>query len=191
MAEMKGSRTERNLLKAFAGESQARNRYTYFAKTADKEGFKQIAAIFLETADQEMTHAKRFFQKLKGGMVEITAMYPAGVIGTTAENLEAAAGGEHEEWSLLYPEFANIAREEGFPDVGALFDLVSKAEQTHERRYRALLKNLQTGKAFKRDQPVKWYCRKCGYIHEGPEAPKTCPCCGEKQEYFQVHCECW
>lgn len=191
MAEMKGSRTERNLLKAFAGESQARNRYTYFAKTADKEGFKQIAAIFLETADQEMTHAKRFFQKLKGGMVEITAMYPAGVIGTTAENLEAAAGGEHEEWSLLYPEFANVAREEGFPDVGALFDLVSKAEQTHERRYRALLKNLQTGKAFKRDQPVKWYCRKCGYIHEGPEAPKTCPCCGEKQEYFQVHCECW
>lgn len=191
MKSIKGTRTEKNLLASFAGESQARNRYTYFATKAKEEGLVQISQIFEETANQEREHAKRFFSFLEGGMVEITAAYPAGVVGSTLDNLKAAAGGEHEEWSLLYPEFANIAREEGFPDVGALFDLVCKAEQTHERRYRALLKNLQNGKVFKRDQPVKWYCRKCGYIHEGPEAPKTCPCCSEKQEYFQLHCECW
>ncbi len=186
MASIKGTKTEQNLLKAFAGESQARNRYTYAASVAKKEGYEQIAAIFQETADQEKQHAKRFFRFLEGGMVEINAMYPAGIIGTTAENLKAAADGEHEEYTALYPEFARIAKEEGFPQVAAQFNLVSKAEAHHEQRYRMVLENLEKTELFKKAQATKWICRECGYVHEGPEAPKVCPCCEHPQAFFQV-----
>lgn len=185
MASIKGTQTEKNLLKAFAGESQARNRYTYAASIAKKEGFEQIAGIFLETAEQEKQHAKRFFRFLEGGMVEITAAYPAGVLGTTAQNLKAAADGEHEEYSLLYPEFARIAKEEGFPQVAAQFNTVSVAEKNHEKRYRLLLENLEKGLVFKKEQSVKWKCRECGYIHEGTDAPKLCPCCEHPQAFFE------
>jgi rubrerythrin len=185
MASIKGTQTEKNLLKAFAGESQARNRYTYAASIAKKEGFEQIAGIFLETAEQEKQHAKRFFRFLEGGMVEITAAYPAGVLGTTAQNLKAAADGEHEEYSLLYPEFARIAKEEGFPQVAAQFNTVSVAEKNHERRYRLLLENLEKGLVFKKEQSIKWKCRECGYIHEGVDAPKTCACCEHPQAFFE------
>ena len=186
MPTIKGTQTEKNLLKAFAGESQARNRYTYAASVAKKEGYEQIAGVFQETADQEKQHAKRFFRFLEGGMVEITAAYPAGLTGTTIENLKAAAAGEHEEYSILYPEFARIAKEEGFPQVAAQFNSISKAEQNHERRYRLVLENLEKSSVFKKNADVKWICRECGYIHEGPEAPKICACCDHPQAFFQA-----
>eukprot|EP00768_Dysnectes_brevis_P005492 gnl/Dysnectes_brevis/398_a440_3770.p1 GENE.gnl/Dysnectes_brevis/398_a440_3770~~gnl/Dysnectes_brevis/398_a440_3770.p1 ORF type:complete len:211 (+),score=87.32 gnl/Dysnectes_brevis/398_a440_3770:471-1103(+) len=183
---IKGTQTEQNVLKSFAGESQARMRYEYFAKAATKEGFQQIAAIFQMTADQEKQHAKRFFRFLEGGDLTITAAYPAGVIGHTAENLLAAATGEHEEWTELYPAFAATAREEGFHEIAAAFTLISKAEKEHERRYRKLYDNLQTGVTFKRDGPVVWICRNCGFLHEGMTAPKKCPACQHPQAYFEL-----
>ncbi len=189
MPGIRGTKTEQNLLKAFAGESQARNRYSYFASVAKKEGYEQIAAIFLETADNEKQHAKRFFRFLEGGMLEITAAYPAGVIGTTVDNLKAAADGEHEEHSELYPEFARVAKAEGFPQVAAQFNTTLKVEKHHEERYRMLLKNLETKATFKKKQSVKWVCRECGYVHEGTAAPGTCPCCEHPQAFFQVLCD--
>ncbi len=186
MASLKGTKTEQNLLKAFAGESQARMRYDYFAKKAKKEGLEQIAAIFEETALNEMQHAKTFFRFLEGGMVEITAAYPAGVIGTTMENLKASADGENEEWTELYPEFAKIAEEEGFKEVATAFKLIAKVEKAHEERYRTLYDNLESGKIFKREDKYIWKCRKCGYIHEGKSAPKMCPCCQHPQGYFEI-----
>lgn len=186
MATLKGSRTEKNLLAAFAGESQARNRYTYFASKARDEGLEQISAIFLDTADNEKEHAKRFFKFLEGGMVEFTAAYPAGVIGTTKENLKEAAAGENLEHTKLYPDSARIAEEEGFIEVAAAFRNISKVEVGHEKRYLTLLNNLVTGKVFKREKTVKWRCRNCGYIHEGPEAPKICPTCLHPQAYFEL-----
>lgn len=189
MPSIKGTRTEQNLLKAFAGESQARTRYTYFASVAKKEGFEQIAAIFEETAENEREHAKVFFKYLEGGMVEITAAYPAGVIGTTAENLLAAAEGELEEWGTLYPDFAAVAEEEGFPEIAASFREIAKVESYHERRYRKLLENVNGYKVFKKDGVVFWKCRNCGYVYEGPEAPKVCPACKHPQAYYEIWCE--
>jgi rubrerythrin len=190
MAELKGSRTEQNLLKAFAGESQARNRYTFFAKAAQANGFEQIAAIFLQTAEHEHQHAKRFFNHLEGGAVEITAAYPAGPLeATTAEHLAAAAAGEHEEWAELYPGFAEVAEKEGFKDVATTFRMVAKAETMHEERYRRLLANVEKDGVFKKADQVKWMCRKCGYIHVGPKAPKLCPTCLHPQPYFEVFAE--
>jgi len=186
---IKGTQTEKNLLKAFAGESQAKNRYEFFAKEAKKEGYEQIAAIFLKTALEEQSHAKRFFKYLEGGDLEITATYPAGKIGTTLENLAAAATGEHEEWSDLYPQFAEIAAREGFKDVAAAFKVIAKVEAEHEKRYRKLLKNIEEGKVFKRDEKVRWVCRKCGYVHEGTTAPQTCPACLHPQGYFEIENE--
>jgi rubrerythrin len=186
MPSIKGTETEKNLLKAFAGESQARNRYTYAASIAKKEGYEQIAAIFLETADQEKQHAKRFFRFLEGGMVEITASYPAGVLGTTIENLKAAAAGEHEEWSDLYKNFAETAKKEGFPQVAAQFTTTAKAEAHHEERYNLLVKNIETNEVFKKADKTTWACRECGYIHEGTDAPNKCPCCDHPQAFFQV-----
>lgn len=191
MPEIRGTETEKNLLKAFAGESQARNRYTYFASVARKEGLVQISDIFMETAAQEKEHAKRFFKFLEGGDVEITASFPAGIIGTTAENLEAAACGEHEEWSELYPAFAEMAREEGFKHIAAVFDMISIAEKQHEKRYRDLLNNLNAGKVFKKDGKVVWRCRNCGFIHEADEAPRMCPACDHPQAHFEVLGENW
>lgn len=191
MASIKGTKTEKNLLKAFAGESQARNRYTYFAGQARKDGYVQIADIFAETADQEKEHAKRFFGFLEGGMLEITASYPAGKIGTTLENLLAAAEGEHEEHTMLYPEFARIAREEGFEAVAMVFEKVSVAEKQHEKRYRDLAANMQASRVFKRDKKVTWRCRNCGYLHEGEEAPDMCPACAHPQAYFELLGENW
>jgi rubrerythrin len=187
MAELKGSKTEQNLLKAFAGESQARNRYTYFASVAKKEGYEQISAIFQETADNEMEHAKVFFKHLIGGQVEITATYPAGKIGTTADNLLAAAEGEKEEWDKLYPEFERIAREEGFNNIADSFKEIAEVESHHESRYRALLENVKNGKVFKKDEVVEWKCRNCGYVHEGKDAPKVCPACKHPQAYYEVN----
>jgi rubrerythrin len=189
MKSLKGTKTEKNLLAAFAGESQARNRYTYFASQAKKEGYEQISAIFLDTADNEKEHAKRFFKFLEGGIVEITASYPAGVIGTTAENLKEAADGEKLEWGTLYPEFAEVAKKEGFPEIAAAFIAISKAEMGHEKRYRALLENIQKGRVFKRDKPVKWRCRNCGYIHEGTDAPEVCPACLHPRDYYELLAE--
>lgn len=186
MADMKGTETEKNLLKAFAGESQARNRYTYFAKAAQKEGFVQISQIFEETAGQEQQHAKRFFKFLEGGVVEITASFPAGVIGSTAENLKAAAGGEHEEWEILYPSFAKTARDEGFVPVAKAFESISVAEKQHEKRYLDLLKNIENDTVFKKPESAVWRCIKCGYIQEGNAAPKACPACLHKTEYFEL-----
>jgi len=186
MNNLKGSKTEQNLLKAFAGESQARMRYDYFASQAKKEGLEQIAAIFAETALNEKEHAKRFFKFLEGGMVEITASYPAGKIGTTLENLKASANGENEEWSELYPEFAKIAEEEGFKEVAMAFKLIAKVEKAHEERYRTLYDNLENGKVFKRDEKVVWKCRNCGFLHEGTVAPKLCPACQHAQSYFEI-----
>ena len=186
MSTLKGTQTEKNLLAAFAGESQARNRYSYAASAAKKEGLEQIAAVFLETAEQEKQHAKRFFRFLEGGMVEIVAAYPAGTLGATADNLRAAAAGEHEEHTKLYPEFARIAREEGFPQVAAQFTLTAKAEAHHEERYQVLLKNLEAGTVFKKPAATQWICRECGYVHEGSDAPKMCPCCEHPQAFFQV-----
>ena len=191
MPSITGTQTEKNLLKAFAGESQARNRYTYFASQAKKEGFVQIAAIFEETANQEKEHAKRFFSFLEGGDIEITAVFPAGRIGTTAENLAHAAGGEHEEWSELYPAFAKTARAEGFAAIAAVFERICIAEQHHEARYLALLKNVQGGNVFTKDEPTTWACRNCGYLHEGEHAPKVCPACAHPQEHFEVQQHNW
>src|SRR5512133_307851 len=177
MESIAGSQTEKNLLKAFAGESQARNRYDYFAKVAMKEGLEQIAALFQETSLNERSHAKQFFKHLEGGPVEITATYPAGKIGTTLENLKAAAEGEYEEWTSLYPEFARIADEEGFKEVAATFKMITKVEKAHEERYNTLYDNLESGKVFRRGDKVIWKCRNCGYLHEAASAPQTCPAC--------------
>lgn len=187
MAEksIKGTKTEQNLLKAFAGESQARSRYTFFASVAKKEGYEQISAIFLETAEQEKEHAKRFFKFLEGGMVEITASYPAGIIGTTIENLTAAAEGENEEWEILYPEFEEIAREEGFPQIATAFKMIGKVEVQHEIRYRKLLANIVDGSVFKKEEETEWQCRNCGYVHKGKGAPDSCPACLHPQAYFE------
>ena len=186
MKSLKGTQTEQNLLKAFAGESQARMRYDYFSKQAKKEGLEQISAIFAETALNEKEHAKRFFKFLEGGAVEITAAYPAGKIGTTSENLQASADGENEEWTELYPEFARIAEEEGFKEVAVAFKMIAKVEKAHEDRYRTLYNNLEEGKVFKRNGKVIWKCRNCGYIHESENAPKVCPACLHPQSYFEI-----
>ena len=183
---IKGTRTEQNLLKAFAGESQARNRYEFAAKVAKEEGYEQIAAIFMETAAQEQQHAKRFFNFLEGGMVEITASYPAGKTSTTSENLLHAAEGENEEWEHLYPEFAKIAEEEGFKSVSTAFKAVAAAEKNHEERYRKLLENVMGDKVFERDEKVFWYCRKCGYVHFGTKPLKNCPACLHSAAYFEL-----
>lgn len=182
---IKGTRTEQNLLKSFAGESQARSRYTFFASKAKKEGYEQIAGVFAETAEQEKEHAERFFKFLEGGMVEITACYPAGVIGNTMENLAAAAAGEYEEWSDLYPEFAKIAEEEGFKAVAVAFKMIAMVEAQHEARYRKLLANLDAGKVFEKDEAIFWQCRNCGYVTEGKKAPLKCPACEHPQAYFE------
>jgi rubrerythrin len=186
MKTFAGSKTEHNLLKAFAGESQARNRYEFFAKEAKKEGYEQIAAIFQETADNEKAHAKRFFRFLEGRTVEITAAYPAGKIGTTAENLKAAAAGENEEWTELYPSFAEIAKNEGFSEIAAAFKLIAKVEKEHETRFLKLLNNIENGTVFKKDGKVYWKCRVCGYIHEGDAPPEKCPACFHPKAYFQL-----
>jgi len=189
VASLKGTRTEQNLLASFAGESQARNRYTYFASQAKKEGYEQISWIFLDTAENEKEHAKRFFKFLEGGMVEITASYPAGVIGNTLENLKEASDGENLEWTTLYPEFARVADEEGFPEIAGVWREISEGEKGHEARYLALLDNVKNGKVFKKDKPVKWRCRNCGYIYEGTEAPAECPACAHPQAYQEVLAE--
>lgn len=186
MKSIKGTRTEKNLLAAFAGESQARNRYTYFASQAKKEGFEQICAIFQDTAENEKEHAKRFFKFLEGGDGEITATYPAGIIGNTAENLKHAAEGERLEWGTLYPDFARVAVEEGFPEVAEVFRAIVVAERQHEKRYRDLLANVMEGRVFKKDGRVKWKCRNCGYVHEGEKAPEVCAACAHPQAYFEV-----
>ena len=186
MRTLAGTKTEQNLLKSFAGESQARMRYDYFASQAKKEGLEQIAAIFTETALNEKEHAKRFFKFLEGRMVEITATYPAGKIGTTMENLKASAEGENEEWTELYPEFARVAEEEGFREIAAAYKMIAKVEAAHEDRFRTLYDNLEEGKVFKRGDKVVWKCRNCGFIHEGTVAPKMCPACLHPQSYFEI-----
>jgi rubrerythrin len=187
--EFKGSKTEKNLLAAFAGESQARNRYTYFASAAKKAGYEQISAVFLETAENEKEHAKIFFQLLKGGEVEIVAAYPAGVIADTAAHLKAAAAGENFEWTTLYQGFAKAAEQEGFKDAYQAFTQVAKVEKHHEARYLALLKNVQGGKVFRKDSSARWHCRNCGYVHEGAEAPGVCPVCSHPQAFFELLAE--
>ena len=182
---IKGTRTEQNLLKSFAGESQARSRYTFFASTAKKEGYEQIAGVFMETAEQEKEHAKRFFKFLEGGMVEITAAYPAGVIGTTAENLAAAAAGENEEWADLYPEFAKVADEEGFPESALAFRMFARVEAEPGKRYRKLLAKLIENKVFEKDETIWWQCRNCGFVIEGKKAPQKCPACLHPQAFFE------
>ena len=189
MSSLKGTQTEKNLLKAFAGESQARNRYTFFAKQAAKEGYEQIAALFLETAENEGQHAKVYFKHLEGGLVEITATYPAGKIGTTAENLLAAAEGENEEWTDLYPAFGDVAESEGFKEVANSFRQITKVEEKHEARYRKLLDNVEKDLVFARPEPVRWICRKCGFVHEGPKALKVCPACDHPQAYQEIYAE--
>lgn len=186
MASIKGTKTEQNVLKAFAGESQARNRYDYFAKQAKKEGLEQIAAIFEETAINEKVHAKKFFSFLEGGMLEIQASYPAGITSNTLENLKAAADGENEEWTELYPEFAKVAMEEGFPQIAVAFKMIAVAEKAHEERYRKLYDNLEAGKVFEKDGKVTWKCRVCGYVHEGVKPPLKCPACQHSQSYFEL-----
>ena len=189
MKSIKGTQTEKNLLAAFAGESQARIRYNYFASKAKKEGYEQIAAIFQETADNEKEHAEVFFKHLQGGDVDIVAAYPAGVIGTTEENLLAAAEGEKMEWGSIYPDFAQTAADEGFPEVAASFETIAEVEVEHEKRYRKLLANVKENKVFKKDKTVKWKCRNCGYVHEGPDAPKMCPACKHPQSYYEIIAE--
>lgn len=189
MPSVKGTQTEKNLLAAFAGESQARNRYTFFASQAKKEGYEQISAIFTDTAANEKEHAEMFFKQLEGGDVEIVASYPAGVVGDTAANLEAAADGERLEWTTLYKNFAQTAKDEGLPKIAVVFTEISEVEAGHEARYRKLLANVLEGKVFKRDEPVKWRCRNCGYIHEGPTAPKMCPACLHPQAYYELFVE--
>jgi rubrerythrin len=186
MAKLKGSETEKNLLKAFAGESQARNRYTYFSSVARNEGYEQISAIFTETAENEKEHAKVFFKYLEGGDLEITAAYPAGRIGTTADNLLAAANGEKMEWNSIYPEFEKIALREGFKDVAKSFKEIAEVEEHHEQRYRKLLENVKAKKVFKKDAIVKWKCRNCGYVHEGKDAPDKCPACNHPRAYYEL-----
>jgi len=186
---IKGTETEKNLLKTFAGESQARMRYTYFASVAKKEGYEQISAIFEETANQEKEHAKRMFKYLEGGMVEITASYPAGVISTTAENLKAAAAGENEEWTDLYPKFADIAEAEGFKEIAVMYRSIAKVEAEHEKRYLKLLANIENGEVFKREEKTRWQCRNCGFVHEGNTAPGNCPACQHPQSYFEIEKE--
>ena len=188
---IKGSRTEQNLLKSFAGESQARNRYTFFASVAKKEGFEQISALFLETADNEKEHAKVFFKYLEGGDLEITASYPAGVIGTTADNLLAAAEGELMEWDVLYPAFADEAEKEGFLDVAMSYREIAHVEASHERRYRKLLENVKTNAVFRKDGTVKWKCRNCGYVAEGSDAPETCPACHHPRSFYELWVEAY
>jgi rubrerythrin len=189
MAKLSGSKTEKNILAAFAGESQARNRYTYFASVARKEGFEQISGIFQETAENEKEHAKVFFKYLEGGNVTIDAMYPAGKIGTTAENLLAAAEGEKLEWGTLYPDFESVAREEGFDEIANSFKEIGEVEEQHEKRYRKVLESVKSNTVFKKDKVVKWKCRNCGYVHEGNEAPKVCPACKHPQSYYELICE--
>jgi rubrerythrin len=186
---IKGTKTEKNLLAAFAGESQARNRYTYFAGAARKEGFEQIAAIFLETAENEKEHAKVFFKFLEGGDVEITAAYPAGTIGDTKSNLTEAADGENMEWTAIYQDFAQIARTEGFPEIARAFQQIAKVEKFHEARYRKLINNIVKAGVFKKKESVKWHCRNCGYVHEGKTAPKECPACQHPQAYYEILAE--
>ena len=189
--ELKGSQTEKNLLTAFAGESQARNRYTYFAGKARKEGFRQMEAIFLETADQEKEHAKRLFKFLQGGTAEVTASFPAGVIGTTVENLTEGAAGENYEWTEMYPSFAKTAREEGFEEIASVFESIAVAEKQHEKRYLALKANIGANRVFKREEEVTWQCRNCGYTHNGTEAPDSCPACAHLREHFELIGENW
>ena len=191
VGDLQGTRTERNLLTAFAGESQARNRYTYFASQAKKDGFVQISQIFEETADQEKEHAKRLFKYLEGGEVEIQAAFPAGVIDSTADNLKAAAAGEHYEWESMYPGFAAVAREEGFEEIADTFEAIAVAEKQHEKRYLGLLKNVEAGTVFKKDTKVVWRCSNCGYLHEGEEAPDVCPACAHPQAHFELLAENW
>lgn len=186
MAKLKGTQTEKNLLTAFSGESQARNRYTYFASKAKKEGYVQISTIFTETADQEKEHAKRLFKFLEGGEVEISGAFPAGVIGTTLENLKDAAAGEHHEHTEMYPEFAKVAREEGFNEIADVMEAIAVAEKQHEKRYLDLAANIEAGRVFKRDATVTWRCRNCGYLHEGSEAPEECPACAHAQAHFEL-----
>lgn len=188
---IRGTQTERNVLTAFAGESQARNRYSFFAKQARKEGYVQISDIFTETAEQEMVHAKTFFKLLEGGEAEVTATFPAGRIGTTLENLQEAADGEQHEWGHMYPDFARVAREEGFPEIAAVFQAVSVAEKQHERRYRALARNIEEGRVFQRDAPTTWRCRHCGYVHQGKKAAERCPACSHPQAHFEELSENW
>ncbi|MBW2247678.1 MAG: rubrerythrin family protein [Deltaproteobacteria bacterium] len=191
MASLKGTQTEKNLLTAFSGESQARNRYTYFASKAKKEGYVQISEIFTETANQEKEHAKRLFKFLEGGEVEITGAFPAGVIGTTLENLKDSAAGEHYEQTEMYPEFAKTAREEGFDTIASVFEAIAVAEKQHEKRYVDLAANIEADKVFKRDEKVTWRCRNCGYLHEGSEAPEVCPACDHPQAHFELLGENW
>jgi len=186
---IKGTKTEQNLLKAFAGESQARNRYTYFASVAKKEGYEQISAFFLETAENEKEHAKVFFKYLEGGDLEINASYPAGIIGSTKENLDHAAAGENMEWTTIYAEFEKTATEEGFADIARSFKEIAEVEEFHEARYRKLSANISAGNVFKKDAPTKWHCRNCGYVHEGPEAPNECPACAHPQAHYEVLAE--
>ncbi|WP_457572018.1 rubrerythrin [Desulfovulcanus sp.] len=191
MKSIRGTKTERNLLTAFAGESQARNRYTYFAKQAKKEGYVQISMIFEETANQEKEHAKRLFKFLEGGEIEIQASFPAGVIGSTLENLKAAAAGENHEQEKMYPEFARIAEEEGFSEIAAVFRAIAVAEKQHEKRYKELAENIEKGRVFKREEKVVWRCLNCGYVHNGSEPPETCPACDHPQGYFELLGENW
>jgi len=191
VATLRGSQTEKNLLTAFAGESQARNRYTFFASKAKKEGYVQISHIFAETADQEKEHAKRLFKFLEGGEVEITAAFPAGVIGPTLDNLKASAAGEHYEYTEMYPGFARTAREEGFEEIAVVFENIAVAEKQHEKRYNDLAANIEAGRVFKRDEEVVWRCRNCGYLHVGTEAPEMCPACAHPQAYFELLGENW
>jgi rubrerythrin len=188
---LKGTQTEKNILTAFAGESQARNRYTYFASQAKKDGYVQISHIFEETADQEKEHAKRLFKLLEGGEVEVTGSFPAGVIGSTSENLKEAAGGENYEWTEMYPGFAKTAREEGFKEIAKIFESIAVAEKQHEKRYSGLMANIENGTVFKKDTKVVWRCRNCGYLHEGNEAPGECPACAHPQAHFELLGENW
>ncbi len=189
--KVKGTRTERNILTAFAGESQARNRYSFFAGKAKKDGFVQIADIFEETSNQEREHAHRLFKLLEGGEVEITAAFPAGVVGATVDNLKAGAAGEHYEWSEMYPGFARVAREEGLDDIAAIFESIAVAEQGHQKRYLGLAANIETGRVFQRDRAVTWRCRHCGYTHQGTHAPDACPACAHPRAFFEVAGEYW
>jgi len=191
LANLNGTKTEKNILTAFAGESQARNRYTFFASQAKKDGYEQIAAAFEETAAQEKEHAKRLFKFLEGGEVEVVASFPAGVIGSTLDNLKASAAGENHEHTTMYPEFAKIAKEEGFPAVAAVFEFIATAEKQHEKRYAAFASNIESGQVFKRDTQVTWRCRNCGYVHTGAGAPNACPACAHPQAYFEILGENW
>ena len=188
---LKGTQTEKNILTAFAGESQARNRYTYFASQAKKEGYRQVSEIFEETANQEREHAKRLFKLLEGGEVEVTASFPAGVIGCTTDNLREAAGGEKHEWTEMYPSFAKVAREEGLTEIADIFEAIAVAEKQHEKRYNELLANIEAGRVFKREKKAVWRCINCGYLHEGNEAPDLCPACNHPQAHFELLGENW